>query len=116
MAASSSSPSQVICASFNQENRYARNRTGGSYSLRLITAAAVGSDSACWDCFSLFSIGTKDGFEIFDASNGRLCYKKSEVSFRGSEFPSVSCFPGFRQLSGTSSVHKLGMTRPVRPD
>ncbi|OEL30721.1 Autophagy-related protein 18b [Dichanthelium oligosanthes] len=43
--ASSSSPSQVICASFNQDN-------------------------------SLFSVGTRHGFRIFDARNGRLCYEK----------------------------------------
>ncbi|AQK75698.1 hypothetical protein ZEAMMB73_Zm00001d018355 [Zea mays] len=48
--ASSSSPSQVICASFNQDN-------------------------------SMFSVGTKDGFKIFDARNGRLCYEKSLGGF-----------------------------------
>lgn len=29
---------------------------------------------------SFFAIGTKDGFKIFDARNGRLCYEKSELS------------------------------------
>ncbi|CAL4885715.1 unnamed protein product [Urochloa decumbens] len=48
--ASSSAPSQLICASFNQDN-------------------------------SLFSVGTKDGFKIFDARNGRLCYEKSLGGF-----------------------------------
>ncbi|KAJ3695415.1 hypothetical protein LUZ60_000792 [Juncus effusus] len=44
--ASGSSPSQILCASFNQDN-------------------------------SFFSIGTKDGFKIFESRNGRLCYEKS---------------------------------------
>ncbi|GJM87221.1 hypothetical protein PR202_ga03155 [Eleusine coracana subsp. coracana] len=48
--ASSSSQSQIICASFNQDN-------------------------------SLFSIGTRDGFKIFDARNGRLCYNKNLGGF-----------------------------------
>nr|CAB3451329.1 unnamed protein product [Digitaria exilis] len=30
---------------------------------------------------SLFSIGTKDGFKIFDACNGRLCYEKNLGGF-----------------------------------
>ncbi|XP_066328953.1 autophagy-related protein 18b-like [Miscanthus floridulus] len=48
--ASSSSPSQIICVSFNQDN-------------------------------SMFSVGTKDGFKIFDARNGRLCYEKNLGGF-----------------------------------
>ncbi|KAL6911987.1 hypothetical protein ACP4OV_000792 [Aristida adscensionis] len=50
MASSSSSSSQIICASFNQDN-------------------------------SLFSVGTEEGFKIFDARNGRLCYKKNLGGF-----------------------------------
>jgi hypothetical protein len=30
----------------------------------------------------MFSVGTKDGFKIFDARNGRLCYEKSEIFLR----------------------------------
>nr|CAD1827836.1 unnamed protein product [Ananas comosus var. bracteatus] len=46
MANASSSPSQILCASFNQDN-------------------------------SFFSVGTKEGFKIFEARTGRLCYEKS---------------------------------------
>ncbi|KAJ4792668.1 Autophagy-related protein 18 [Rhynchospora pubera] len=47
---SSSSASQILCASFNQDN-------------------------------SFFSIGTKDGFKIFEAKTGRLCYEKTLGAF-----------------------------------
>lgn len=50
---------------------------GGDGGLR----AAGSADSVSWvlDCCSMFSVGTKDGFKIFDARNGRLCYEKSEI-------------------------------------
>ncbi|XP_078157793.1 autophagy 18 B-like protein isoform X2 [Carex rostrata] len=48
--ATSSSASQILCASFNQDN-------------------------------SFFAIGTRDGFKIFEARNGRLCYEKTLGAF-----------------------------------
>lgn len=40
---------------------------------------SVDSVSSVLVCCSMFSVGTKDGFKIFDARNGRLCYEKSEI-------------------------------------
>lgn len=102
MAKSSSSALPILCASFNQDNRSTINPRPPKVSpvIRVWSCAVWGFDEdaraaryricmvLCHLSYlnrylialcSCFAVGTRDGFRIFDAQTGRLCYERCEI-------------------------------------